>query len=164
MKTAVAFVHIFFATVWLGGSFFYAVVLLPRLAVLEPAGRLALRRSLRAVVTPLLAASAAITIVSGLVMMVQLHALHPGSFSHSRWGQALIAGTLASVAALVVAVVAESGARRVEAAPATAGASEAAADAGAADGAGGPHETALRAVGLALLVAALATMALARYS
>ena len=113
MKTTVAFIHIFFATVWLGGSFFYTVLLLPRLAALEAGARRALTGSLRAVMTPLLAVSAAATIVSGLVMMVQLHALHPGSFSHTRWGQALIAGTLASVAALVVAGLAESRARRV---------------------------------------------------
>ena len=32
MKIAVAFAHVFFATLWLGGSFFYAVLLLPGLA------------------------------------------------------------------------------------------------------------------------------------
>jgi uncharacterized membrane protein len=162
MKTTVAFIHIFFATVWLGGSFFYTVLLLPRLAALEAGARRALTGSLRAVMTPLLAVSAAATIVSGLVMMVQLHALHPGSFSHTRWGQALIAGTLASVAALVVAGLAESRARRVAGEPAPVGAGSPASTTagGSADG----REGALRVAGLVLLVVALATMAVARYS
>jgi len=167
MKTAVALVHIFFATVWLGGSFFYVVVLLPRLAALEPAARLALRRSLHAVMTPLLATSAAGTIVSGLVMMVQLHGAHPGSFSQSRWGQALIVGTLASVGALVVAAIAEAGARRADAAVVPSGGAAPDVTAGVAlgaDGSTGRSRVVLRAVGLALLVLALATMALARYS
>ena len=85
MKIAVAIVHILFATIWLGGSFFYTVLLLPRLHVLDMPNQRALARSLRAVMTPLLAVSALATIASGLAMMVQLHALHPGSFSHTRW-------------------------------------------------------------------------------
>ena len=93
-KIAVALVHIFFATLWLGGSFFYAVLLLPHLHVLDVASQRALRSSLRSAMTPLLGVSALATIVSGLVMMVQLHGLHPGSFSHTRWGVALIVGTL----------------------------------------------------------------------
>ena len=32
MKIAVALVHIFFATLWLGGAFFYTVLLLPKLS------------------------------------------------------------------------------------------------------------------------------------
>ena len=107
MKIAVALIHIFFATLWLGGSFFYAVLLLPRLRVLDAAGQRALRGSLRSAMTPLLAVSALATIVSGLVMMVQLRALHPGSFSHTRWGVALIVGTLASLAALAIAALCE---------------------------------------------------------
>ena len=58
MKIAVAFAHIFFATLWLGRSFSYAVLLLPRLGVLDVVGQRALRSSLRSVVTPLLAVSA----------------------------------------------------------------------------------------------------------
>ena len=112
MKVAVALVHIFFATLWLGGSFFYAVLLLPRLGVLDVASQRALRSSLRSVMTPLLAVSALATIVSGLVMMVQLHALHPGSFSHTRWGVALIVGTLASLGALAIAAFCELALRR----------------------------------------------------
>ena len=36
--------------------------------------------------TPLLAISAVATIASGLVMMAQLHSLHPGSFVHTALG------------------------------------------------------------------------------
>ncbi len=153
MKIVVALVHIFFATLWLGGSFFYAVLLLPRLRVLDVAGQRALKGSLRSVMTPLLAASAVATIASGLVMMVQLHALHPGSFSHTRWGVALIVGTLASLAALAIAAACEL--LRRQTAPSL----------------GARHtgevlhrESVLRLGALILLVVALATMAIARYS
>lgn len=153
MKIAVALIHIFFATIWLGSSFFYAVILLP---VIDRADQWVLTRSLRAVMTPLLALSALATIVSGLVMMVQLHGLHPGSFAHTRWGSSLEIGALASVAALGLAFVGESRSRRHEAAGSAAqpGRSEAFAR--------GEHL--LRLTALALLLAALATMAVARYS
>ncbi len=154
MKIAVALIHIFFATVWLGGSFFYAVLLLPRMRILDATGRRALEGSLRATMTPLLAVSALATIASGLVMMVQLHALHPGSFSHTRWGVALIVGTLATLAALAIAAVCELRLRRrgVQ----LTGAERA--------GSACNHESALRLSALALLLVALATMAIARYS
>ena len=104
--------------------------------------------------TPLLAVSALATIVSGFVMMVQLHALHPGSFSHTRWGVALIVGTLASLGALAIAAVCEIALRRREVPLAEA-----------------PHssdplhrELVLRLGALILMVVALATMAIARYS
>ena len=154
MKIAVALVHIFFATLWLGGSFFYAVLLMPRLRVLDAAGQRALRSSLRSAMTPLLAVSALATIASGLVMMVQLHALHPGSFSHTRWGVALIVGTLASLAALAIAAFCELWLRR-----------QAALSAGAEQAVSSIHrESVLRLSALALLLVALATMAIARYS
>src|SRR5450756_250868 len=86
MKIFVVLVHLIFATTWLGSAFFYTVVLQPKLGALEAAERRALARSLRATMTPLLATSALLTIASGLVMMVQLHHLHPGSSSHTRWG------------------------------------------------------------------------------
>ena len=78
MKIFVALVHLIFATTWLGSAFFYSVILQPKLNALPTAEQRALARSLRATMTPLLAASALLTIVSGLVMMVQLHSQHPG--------------------------------------------------------------------------------------
>jgi uncharacterized membrane protein len=154
MKIAVALVHIFFATLWLGGSFFYTVLLLPRLGALDVAGQRALRSSLRSVMTPLLAVSALATIVSGFVMMVQLHALHPGSFSHTRWGVALIVGTLASLGALAIAAVCELALRRRDTPLA-----------GAQHSSDRLHrDLVLRLSALILLVVALATMAIARYS
>jgi uncharacterized membrane protein len=156
VKTAVALLHIFFATVWLGGSFFYVILLWPALHTLETAQQRTLVRSLRSTMTPLLAVSALVTIVSGLVMMVQLKSLHPGSLSQTRWGTALVVGTLASVAALVIAFVCESRLRRYDA------------RAGEARQAGsGPlarRERVLRLGALVLLIVALATMAVARYS
>jgi uncharacterized membrane protein len=154
MKIAVAIVHILFATIWLGGSFFYTLLLLPRLHVLDTANQRALTRSLRAVMTPLLAASALATIASGLVMMAQLHALHPGSFSHTRWGLFLVIGALASVAA-AIAFVCEARYRREDGRP------------GSVSGRAGPlapRESVLRLSALVLLLGALATMAVARYS
>jgi hypothetical protein len=155
MKIAVAIVHILFATIWLGGSFFYTVLLLPRLHVLDMPNQRALARSLRAVMTPLLAVSALATIASGLVMMVQLHALHPGSFSHTRWGLSLVIGALASVAAIAIAFVCESLYRREDA------------RLGGVSGRARPlarQESVLRLGALVLLLGALATMAVARYS
>ena len=105
MNIVVALVHIGCATIWLGGAFFYTVVLQPKLGALDTAQQRVLSRSLRATMTPLLAVSAAATIASGLVMMVQLHHLHTGPFSHDRWGVALIIGAVASLGALAVAVV-----------------------------------------------------------
>ena len=155
MKIAVAIVHILFATIWLGGSFFYTVLLLPRLHVLDMPNQRALARSLRAVMTPLLAVSALATIASGLVMMVQLHALHPGSFSHTRWGLSLVIGALASVPAIAIAFVCESLYRREDGRP------------GSVSGRAGPlapRESVFRLSALVLLLGALATMAVARYS
>ena len=80
MNIVVALVHIGGATIWPGGAFFYTVVLQPKLGALDTAQQRVLSRSLRATMTPLLAVSAAATIASGLVMMVQLHHLHTGPF------------------------------------------------------------------------------------
>lgn len=154
MKILVALVHISFATIWLGSAVFYTVVLQPKLRALDTAQQRALSRSLRATMTPLLAVSAAATIISGLVMMVQLHYLHPGSFSHDRWGLALIIGALASIGALAIAFIEARIARR----GAWSNERRAAGD-------GEPHqERRMRLVGLGLLLLALATMAVARYS
>jgi uncharacterized membrane protein len=157
MKIFVALVHIIFATTWLGSTFFYTVVLQPKLNALQTAERRALARSLRATMTPLLATSALLTIASGLVMMVQLHHLHPGSFSHTRWGLALIIGALASVGALTIAFAIEAPAARRSARLEDGGrASDLAQPFG--------RERSARLIALALLFLALATMAVARYS
>jgi len=153
MKTAVALIHIFFATVWLGSAFFYTVLLLPSLSALDPASQRVVLRALRRVATPLLALSALATIVSGLVMMVQQHAQHPGRLSGSRWGIALVVGALASLAALALATLIEVRLRR-------SGAAESRRTRPSVPG----SERALRLVALMLLLVALATMAVARYS
>ena len=157
MKIFVALVHLIFATTWLGSAFFYSVILQPKLNALPTAEQRALARSLRATMTPLLAASALLTIVSGLVMMVQLHSQHPGSFSHSRWGLALIIGAVASVGAALVIAFIEAVAARREGWPS---------EDGAASGPGRRfrRERSARLIALALLFVALATMAVARYS
>ena len=156
MKIFVALVHLIFATTWLGSAFFYSVVLQPKLKALPTAEQRVLARSLRATMTPLLAASALLTIASGLVMMVQMHGQHPGSFSHSRWGLALIIGALASVGALVIAFI-EAAAARGEGRPSKDGAASRL-------GRRFHRERSARLIALALLFVALATMAVARYS
>jgi uncharacterized membrane protein len=157
MKIFVALVHLIFATTWLGSTFFYTVVLQPKLNALPTAERRSLARSLRATMTPLLATSAFLTIASGLVMMVQLHSQHPGSFAQTRWGLALVIGALASVGALAIALAIEGPAARRGA---------------RLEGSGQVNDLArlsrrvrsARLVALALLFVALATMAVARYS
>ena len=156
MKIFVALVHLVFATTWLGSAFFYGVVLQPKLNTLPLAEQRALAHSLRATMTPLLAVSALLTIVSGLVMMVQLHSQHPGSFSHSRWGLALIIGALASVGALVIAFIEAAAAGREGRPNEDETASE--------RGRRFRRERSARLIALALLFVALATMAVARYS
>ncbi len=157
MKTAVAFVHIFVATIWLGSAFFYTVLLLPKLRGLEPTRRRALDSSLRSTMTPVLAVSALATIASGLVMMVQLHSRHPGSFSQTRWGVSLVIGALASLLAVALAFFSELRLRRRDAVSKGTEQRFAAARPDRAEGA-------LRLIALALLVLSLATMAVARYS
>jgi hypothetical protein len=156
MKIAVALAHIAFATIWLGSAFFYTVILQPKLRTIDTAQQRILARSLRTTMTPLLGISAAATIVSGLVMMAQLHPLHPGPFSHDRWGVALIVGAVASLGALAIAVAEGRAARR---------------DVWPIEGARVRslarifrRERNARLVALALLFVALATMAVARYS
>ena len=79
MKITVAVVHLIFATIWLGSAFFYVVLVLPKLRAVDAAQAVALKRSLRATMTPLLMVSALATIVSGLAMMVELHTHAPGT-------------------------------------------------------------------------------------
>jgi putative copper export protein len=157
MKIAVAAVHFFFATIWLGSAFFYAVLLLPRLRTLDSAQGTTLKRSLRSVMTPLLVVSAVVTIVSGLAMMVELHSLHPGPLSHTRWGISLVIGTLASVAAVAIAVAVESMLRREDRRRVATGARRRARPLVL-------EESSLRLIALALLLLALVAMAVARYS
>lgn len=156
MKIAVTIVHLFFSTIWLGSAVFYGVLLLPRLRALDSAQGAALKRSLRAAMTPLLAVSALATIVSGIVLMIEQHASHPGPLSSSRWGVALVIGTLASLGAVAIAAWIEAMLRRDERRPAAA--RRAAARSGLL------REEPLRLIAVALLVLALVTMAVARYS
>jgi hypothetical protein len=90
-------------------------------------------------------------------MMMQLHHLHPGSFSHTRWGLALIIGALASVGALAITFAIEApAARRGAWLNEDARANHLAQPFG--------RERSARLIALALLFLAPATMAVARYS
>ena len=103
MKIAVALLHLIFATTWLGTDFYFNFVVTPRLRTLEPSIMGNVTTSLRRVTTPLLAVSAILTIVTGVVMMAQLHAKHPGTFSSTRWGTSLLIGAVFSLLVLVLA-------------------------------------------------------------
>ena len=104
MKIAVALLHLIFATTWLGTDFYFNFVVTPRLRTLEPTVLAKVADSLRRVTTPLLAVSAVLTIVTGVWMMAQLHAQHPGKFSSTRWGTSLLVGAVFSLLVLVLAV------------------------------------------------------------
>src|SRR5450759_1882318 len=105
MKIAVALLHLIFATTWFGTDFYFNFVVTPKLRTLEPSILGDVTTSLRRVTTPLLTVSAILTIVTGVVMMVQLHAKHPGTFSSTRWGTALLIGAVFSLLVLALAVV-----------------------------------------------------------
>jgi len=105
MTIAVALLHLIFATTWLGTDFYFNFVVTPKLRTLEPSILGDVTTSLRRVTTPLLTVSAILTIVTGLVMMVQLHAKHPGSFSSTRWGTSLLIGAVFSLLVLALAGV-----------------------------------------------------------
>jgi uncharacterized membrane protein len=105
MKIAVALLHLIFATAWLGADFYFNFVVTPKLRTLEPTVLGNVTTSLRRVTTPLLAASAILTIVTGVVMMAQLHAQHPGTFSSTRWGTSLLIGAVFSLLVLALAAV-----------------------------------------------------------
>jgi hypothetical protein len=156
MKIVVAIIHLVFATVWLGSAFFYVVVLSPRVSVLDAERQGALARSLRGVMRPLLGVSAVVTIVTGLVMMAQLHPAHPGPFTDDRWGLSLVIGAIATFIAGAIALGVDTLVRRAARRP---------------DGAGAfaldwvdPRVRAARLTAVALLLFALGTMAVARYS
>jgi uncharacterized membrane protein len=104
MKIAVALLHLIFATTWLGTDFYFNFIVTPRLRTLEPSILGNVITPLRRVTTPLLAVSAILTIVTGVVMMAQLHAQHPGTFSSTRWGTSILIGTVFSLLVLVLAV------------------------------------------------------------
>lgn len=105
MKIVVALIHMLFATVWLGGAVYLALVIAPALRTCSAEVRLSLSRRIRRVMVPMLGLAAVATIASGLVMMVELHPQHPGSFSHTHWGLALQVGAVVSVLELVLAIV-----------------------------------------------------------
>ncbi|MFA4966561.1 MAG: hypothetical protein WC709_13150 [Thermoleophilia bacterium] len=104
MTIGVALIHLAFATIWLGTDLYFHFVVAPQLRTLDASLLGSVTASLHRVTSPLLAASAVLTIVSGLAMMVQLHPDHPGAFSTTRWGTALLVGAVASILVVVIAV------------------------------------------------------------
>lgn len=104
MKIAVALLHLIFATTWLGTDFYFNFVVTPQLRTLEPSVVDRVTTSLRRVTTPLLALSAVLTIVTGVWMMAQLHVRHPGKFSSTRWGTSLLVGAVFSLLVLVLVI------------------------------------------------------------
>lgn len=165
MKIAVALLHLIFATTWLGTDFYFNFVVTPKLRTLEPSLLGNVSTSLRRVTTPLLAASAILTIVTGVVMMAQLHAQHPGTFSSTRWGTSLLIGAVFSLLVLALAAAVDRPTskklgRLVESFEGSAPTAEQTAEMSRLS------ERSILAgrVATVLLLVALATMAIARYS
>ena len=165
MKIAIALLHLVFATTWLGTDFYFNFVVTPRLRALEPSVLEEVTASLRRVTTPLLAVSAVLTIVTGVWMMAQLHAQHPGRFSTTRWGTSLVIGAVCSLLVLAVAVVVDGPAtRKLGRLAESVRGRTATSDETAAMRRLSERSVLAGRVATVLLLAALATMAVARYS
>ena len=165
MKIAVALIHLVFATTWLGTDFYFNFVVTPRLRTLEPSILGQVTTSLRRVTTPLLAASAIVTIVTGVWMMAQLHAQHPGQFSSTRWGTSLLIGAVFSLLVLLLAAAVDRPTtkklgRLVESFGARAATAEETVEMSRLS----ERSILIGRVATVLLLVALATMAVARYS
>jgi uncharacterized membrane protein len=99
--------HFIFATIWVGGGFYYNFILLPNLRQMD--GRT--QRSVITVVTqtmaPLLGISALITIVSGGVMLALLRTEHGTNFLTTGWGISMMVGLITSILAMVLVFAVE---------------------------------------------------------
>ncbi len=165
MKIAIALLHLVFATTWLGTDFYFNFVVTPRLRSLEPSVLEEVTASLRRATTPLLAVSAVLTIVTGAWMMAQLHAQHPGKFSSTRWGASLVIGAVFSLLVLALAVVIDGPAtRRLGRLAESVRGRTATSDETAAMRRLSERSVLAGLVATVLLLVALATMAVARYS
>jgi uncharacterized membrane protein len=165
MKIAVALLHLIFATTWLGTDFYFNFIVTPRLRTLEPSVLGGVTASLRRVTTPLLAASAILTIITGVVMMAQLHAQHPGKFSSTRWGTSLLIGAVFSLLVLVLAAAVDRPtSKKLERLVRSFKGRAATAEQTAEMSRLSERSILLGRVATVLLLVALATMAVARYS
>ena len=165
MTIAVALLHLIFATTWLGTDFYFNFVVASKLRTLEPSILGDITTSLRRVTTPLLAVSAVLTIVTGVLMMAQLHAKHPGTFSSTRWGTSLLIGAVFSLLVLALAVAVDQPTskklgRLVESFKGRAATAEEAVEMSRLS----ERSILTGRVATMLLLVALATMAVARYS
>ena len=99
--------HFIFATIWVGGGFYYNFILLPKLRQMDDHTQRSVIRAVTQTMAPLLGISALITILSGGVMMAQLRFEHGTNFLTTGWGISMLAGLITSILAVVLVFTVE---------------------------------------------------------
>lgn len=99
--------HFIFATIWVGGGFYYNFILLPRLRKMDDGAQRSVIQAVTQTMAPLLGISALITIISGGVMMVQLRTQHGANFLTTGWGISMMVGLITSILAVVLVFAVE---------------------------------------------------------
>ena len=93
--------HIVFGSFWVGSAIFFAFILEPQTRALGPDVRRPVMAAVGRVMGRSLTVSAVISILAGLALVLRLRLGDLGSLFESGWGWAILAGFLASLAALV---------------------------------------------------------------
>ncbi len=93
--------HIIFGSFWVGSAIFFAFILEPQTRALGPDVRRPVMAAVGRVMGRSLTVSAVISILAGLALVLRLRLGDLGALFESGWGWAILAGFLASLAALV---------------------------------------------------------------
>ena len=93
--------HIVFGSFWVGSAIFFAFILEPQTRALGPDVRRPVMAAVGRVMGRSLTVSAVISILAGLALVLRLRLGDLGALFESGWGWAILAGFLASLAALV---------------------------------------------------------------
>jgi uncharacterized membrane protein len=93
--------HIIFGSYWVGAAIFFALILEPRTRALASDVRRPVMAAVGRAMGPSLTVSAVISILAGLALVLRLRWGDLGGLFESGWGWAILAGFLASLAALV---------------------------------------------------------------
>ena len=94
--------HIIFGTFWVGSALFLAIILEPQTRALGPAIQRPVMSAVGRVMAPILTASAAISILAGVALVVRLRWGHLDTLFNTGWGWAIIVGSVAALAAFLV--------------------------------------------------------------
>ena len=93
--------HIIFGSFWVGSAIFFAFILEPQTRALGSDVRRPVMAAVGRVMGRSLTVSAVISILAGLALVLRLRLGDLGALFESGWGWAILAGFLASLAALV---------------------------------------------------------------